>query len=128
MIALVYLVLLVLAFFLLVVLPQRRQLAAHRALVASLEVGDHIITTGGIHATIRAIDETILHVEVADGIVLRIARGAVASRVGPPVEDVGVEDVGVEDVGVEDVGVEDVGVEEITAEETEGRRELGDGG
>jgi preprotein translocase subunit YajC len=103
MIALLYLVLLVLAFFLLVVLPQRRQLAAHRALVASLEVGDEIITTGGIHGTIRAIEETVLRVEVADGVVLRLARGAVASRVGAPVE-------------------------EITTEETEGRRELGDGG
>lgn len=102
-IALVYLVLLVLAFFLLVVRPQRRQLAAHRALVASLEVGDEIITTGGIHATIRAIDETVLHIEIADGVVVRLARGAVASRVGPPVE-------------------------EIAAEETEGRRELGEGG
>jgi preprotein translocase subunit YajC len=102
-IALLYLVLLVLAFFLLVVLPQRRQLAAHRALVASLEVGDEIITTGGIHGTIRAVEGTLLHVEVADGVVLRLARGAVASRVGPPVD-------------------------EITAEEAEGRGELGEGG
>ncbi len=117
-IALLYLVLLVLAFFLLVVRPQRRQLAAHRALVASLAVGDEIITTGGIHATIRAIDETVLHVEVADGVVLRLARGAVASRVGPPVAD----------VGVEDVGVEDVGVEEIAAEDAESRRDPADGG
>jgi preprotein translocase subunit YajC len=91
-IGLVYLVLLVLAFFLLVVLPQRRQLAAHRALVSSLEVGDEIITTGGIHGTIRAIDETVLHVEVADGVVLRLARGAVASRVGPPREDIATEE------------------------------------
>jgi preprotein translocase subunit YajC len=101
-IALLYLVLLVLAFFLLVVLPQRRQLAAHRALVASLAVGDEIITTGGIHGTIRAVEETILHVEVADGIVLRLARGAVSSRLGPPRE-------------------------EITAEEAEGRGDPADG-
>ena len=91
-IALLYLVLLVLAFLVLVVRPQRRQLAAHRALVTSLEVGDEIITTGGIHATIRAIDETVLHVEVADGVVLRLARGAVASRVGPLPEEIAAEE------------------------------------
>ena len=87
-IALVYLVLLVLAFFLLVVQPQRRQLARHRALVASLEVGDEVITTGGIHGTIRGMDDAILDLEIADGVVIRLARGAVASRVNPPVEDV----------------------------------------
>jgi preprotein translocase subunit YajC len=83
-IALVYLVLLVLAFFLLVVQPQRRQLARHRALVASLEVGDEIITTGGIHGIIRSIDDAVLDVEIADGVVIRLARGAVGSRVNPP--------------------------------------------
>ena len=83
-IALLYLLLLVIAFFLLVVRPQRRQLAAHRALVASLEVGDEIISSGGIHGTIRAIDDEVLQVEIADGVVVRLARRAVASRVIPP--------------------------------------------
>ena len=86
-IALLYLLLLVMAFFLLVVRPQRRQLAAHRALVASLEVGDEIISSGGIHGTIRAIDDEVLQLEIADGVVVRLARRAVASRVLPPVEE-----------------------------------------
>ena len=86
-IALLYLLLLVIAFFLLVVRPQRRQLAAHRALVASLEVGDEIISSGGIHGTIRAIDDEVLQLEIADGVVVRLARRAVASRVLPPVEE-----------------------------------------
>ncbi|MGH9032467.1 MAG: preprotein translocase subunit YajC [Acidimicrobiia bacterium] len=87
-IALLYLLLLVVAFFLLVVRPQRRQLAAHRALVASLEVGDEIISSGGIHGTIRAIDDDdVLRLEIADGVVVRLARRAVASRVVPPPAD-----------------------------------------
>lgn len=85
-IALLYLLLLVVAFFLLVVRPQRRQLAAHRALVASLEVGDEIISSGGIHGTIRAMDDEVLQLEIADGVVVRLARRAVASRVGAPAE------------------------------------------
>jgi preprotein translocase subunit YajC len=79
--AFLWLLLLVLAFFLLVVRPQRRQLAAHRALVASLGVGDEIISSGGIHGTIRAIAGDILRVEIADGVVVRLARRAVATRV-----------------------------------------------
>ncbi len=81
--AVLYLVLIVLAFFFLVVRPQRRQLTAHRALVASLQVGDDVVTSGGIHGTIRSLDDDLVYVEVADGIVIRVARAAIAQRVSP---------------------------------------------
>jgi preprotein translocase subunit YajC len=68
------------AFFFLVVRPQRRQMAAHRALVATLEVDDEVITTGGIHGTIRGLAEDAVDLEVATGVVVRVARGAIAGR------------------------------------------------
>jgi preprotein translocase subunit YajC len=92
MIALLYLGILVAAFLLLIVRPQRRQMAAHRALVASLHVGDEVVTSGGIYGTIRALDETAVDLEVAPGIELRVARGAIAQRVEPveePVDETG---------------------------------------
>jgi len=79
-----YFGLLVVAFFLLFVRPRSRQLAAHRALVASLSVGDEIITSGGIYGTIRSADENVLGVEITDGVVVRVARTAVASRALQP--------------------------------------------
>lgn len=81
-----YLVLLAGAFFVLVVRPQRRQMAARRALIASLEVGDDVITAGGIYGTIRAMDDSTLQVEVADGVALTFAREAITARPAPPVE------------------------------------------
>jgi preprotein translocase subunit YajC len=83
----IYLVLLVAAFFFLVVRPQRRQMASHRALVASLEVGDEVVTTGGILGTVQALDDEVIDLAVAPTVVLRVARGAVARRLGPPEED-----------------------------------------
>ena len=80
----VYLVILVAAFFFLVVRPQRRQMASHRALVASLSPGDEVVTTGGILGTIRSLDDDVAELEVAPGVVLRVARGAIARRTGPP--------------------------------------------
>ena len=50
-VALLYLGILVAAFLLLIVRPQRRQMAAHRALVASLQVGEEVVTSGGIYGT-----------------------------------------------------------------------------
>ena len=76
--------LLLVAFYALIVRPQRRQVLAHRALVASLEVGDEIITSGGVYGTIRATSEAVFDVEIADGVIVRVARGAVASKVPDP--------------------------------------------
>ncbi len=78
---LVYLVILVAAFFVLVVRPQRRQMAVHRALVSSLEPGDEIITSGGILGTITALEDEIVDLEIAPSVVIRVARGAIARRV-----------------------------------------------
>jgi len=82
-VALLYLGILVAAFLLLIVRPQRRQMAAHRALVASLQVGEEVVTSGGIFGTIRGLDDGTVDLEVSSGIVLRVARGAIAQRVGP---------------------------------------------
>ncbi|MGZ6925262.1 MAG: preprotein translocase subunit YajC [Acidimicrobiia bacterium] len=76
----VYFALLVVAFFFLIVRPQRRQMAARRALIEALAVGDEIITAGGVYGTVRAMDGDTLEVEVADGVVLTIAREAIARR------------------------------------------------
>jgi preprotein translocase subunit YajC len=81
-----YLALLAGAFFLLVVRPQRRQLAARRALIASLEVGDEVISAGGIYGTILAIDDATVVLHVAEGVDLTVAREAVSSRQPPDVD------------------------------------------
>jgi preprotein translocase subunit YajC len=79
----VYLLILVAAFFLLVVRPQRRQMAAHRALVASLGPGDEIITTGGVVGTIRTLNDDIVELEIAPSVVVRVARAAVTRQITP---------------------------------------------
>ena len=67
-------------FFVLIVRPQRRQAAARRALISALEVGDDVITAGGIYGTVVAMEDDTLTVQVADGVELCIAREAIARR------------------------------------------------
>ena len=81
-----YLALLAGAFFVLIVRPQRRQMAARRSLIASLEVGDEVITAGGIYGTVRELTDTTLVVEVAPGEMLTLAREAVSGRPPAPPE------------------------------------------
>lgn len=81
MVILVYFAVIALAFFLLIVLPQRRRTNAHRALLGSLRVGDEVITIGGILGTIRELDDEKIRLEVADGVVVTVARNAIAQSV-----------------------------------------------
>jgi preprotein translocase subunit YajC len=69
----------------LLILPQQRRMKAHQAVVASLEVGDEVLTAGGVYGTITSVDEETLAIEVAPGVVLRVLRSAVTSRIGPDV-------------------------------------------
>ena len=81
--AIAWFVLLAAVFFFFVVRPQRRQMVAHRSLVASLDVGDEVITAGGLYGTIRAIRDDIVDLEIANGVVVRLARGAIARQASP---------------------------------------------
>lgn len=67
----------------LLILPQQRRMKAHQAVVASLEVGDEVLTAGGVYGTITSVDQETLAIEVAPGVVLRVLRSAVTSRIGP---------------------------------------------
>jgi preprotein translocase subunit YajC len=87
MAALIYLLILVAAFFILIVLPQRRQGAAHRALVASVQVGDEIMTTSGIFGTVTELDESTASLQIAPSVTIRIARGAISQRLSSPTAD-----------------------------------------
>ena len=89
MVVIIYLVILAAAFFFLIVLPQRRRMAAHRALMASLGVGDEIVTSGGLHGAIRALDDRTVELEIAPAVVVTVARGAIAAKVEASPEDDG---------------------------------------
>ncbi|MDQ2825879.1 MAG: preprotein translocase subunit YajC [Actinomycetota bacterium] len=67
----------------LLILPQQRKMRRHQAVVASLEVGDEVVTAGGVYGTVVGVAEETLSVEVAPGIVLQVLRNAVTQRVAP---------------------------------------------
>ena len=95
---------LLLAFFwFFVMLPQRRRQREHVAMQDALSVGDEIITAGGMHGTVTAVEETIVHVEIAPGTTVRVDRRAVAARV-ERAEDGGHEPVGIASAGDENPG------------------------
>jgi preprotein translocase subunit YajC len=83
-IVVVYLVILVVGFFFLIVRPQRRQMAARRALIAAVDIGDEVVTSGGIHGIVRSLGDETLELEIAPAVVVTVARGAIAARLTEP--------------------------------------------
>jgi len=79
--AVIVIVLLLGLFWFVLVRPQRRQAAEQRELIEALEPGDEIVSAGGLYGVIKSIDGDELHVEIADGLVVRMAKGAVAGFV-----------------------------------------------
>jgi preprotein translocase subunit YajC len=67
-------------FFLMPIRRQQRNRAdSHTTMQDSVEVGDEIITAGGLHATVREIDDDELKIEIAPGVVATLDRRAVAA-------------------------------------------------
>lgn len=76
-----FLILIVLfgAAWLLFVLPARRRKMSHAAMQDSIAVGDEIITAGGLHGTVKGIEDDTVKVEIATGVVATLDRRAVAA-------------------------------------------------
>ena len=74
------LVVLLVAFYFLLIRPQQQRQKQHRELMASLAVGDRVITIGGAYGTIRTLDDDRVGIEVASGVVIEYARSAIAKK------------------------------------------------
>ncbi len=68
----------------LLIVPRQREARRQRALLATLAVGDDVVTAGGIHGRVTAVEDETVMVEVAPGVVLTITRRAVLSRAEAP--------------------------------------------
>ena len=77
--ALIFLPLVAVLCFVMIV-PQQRRVRAQQALVASLQVGDEVVTTAGMIGTITAVDDVVATLRIADGVEVRMARGAIGRR------------------------------------------------
>jgi len=81
--SLIFLVLVGAVFYFMLYRPNKRRIDQHRSLIDSVEVGDEVVTIGGLFATVRAITEDQLHLEVAPGTTVRLAKSAIARRIEP---------------------------------------------
>jgi preprotein translocase subunit YajC len=90
-------------FYFLLLRPNRTRQRQQQSLLKSLQVGDEVMTAGGIFGTLKDIDEEddIVTVEIAPGTEVRMLRRAISQRmVDEPDQEQG--DDGTEDHGFDE--------------------------
>ncbi len=73
-------------FWFLAIRPQQRRARELQAMQQALSVGDEVMLTSGVYGTLTEIDEETIRVEIAPGVTITVARGAVGRRIDEPGE------------------------------------------
>ena len=73
------LILMFVIFYFLLIRPQQKKTKEHRQMISSLQKGDRVVTSGGLHGRITGLSESTLTVEIADKVRVKIARGNVGA-------------------------------------------------
>ena len=72
-----------LLFWLLMIRPAQRRQREVRQMQSSLAVGDEVMLTSGIYGVLESLEDERVRVELAPGVVVEVARGAVGQKVSP---------------------------------------------
>ncbi len=69
------------AFYFLLIRPQQKKQKAHAALVSALNVGDEVMTAGGILGKVTNVSEHYAAVEIADNTVIKLQKQSISQVV-----------------------------------------------
>ncbi len=83
---LVMFALIFLIFYFMIIRPQQRRQKERQKMLDSLQKGDKVITSGGLHGTIVGIEDKTLLIQIADNVKVKIERGSVAGVPGGEIE------------------------------------------
>lgn len=71
------LVLMFVVLYFIMIRPQMKRQKEHKAMLEALAKGDEIVTSGGMIGRVAKLGESVLQLEVANGIELQVQRSAV---------------------------------------------------
>ena len=77
-------VLIIAVFWLLVLRPQQRRQRELRALQSSLTAGNEVMLSSGIFGTVNSTHDDHVLVDLAPGVTIKVARGAIAQVITTP--------------------------------------------
>ena len=81
------LLLIIAIFYFLIIRPQKKREEKRKEMIAAVEKGDKIITSGGVHGTVTKVDDNSVLAQVDSNVKLRIDKNSIANVGGEKAED-----------------------------------------
>ena len=72
-------IILIAAFYFLLIRPQTKRAKEHKQMVDGLKKGDEVVTGGGVLARITEVGENFVQVEIAEGVQIKVQKQSVGS-------------------------------------------------
>ncbi len=66
-------------FYFMLIRPQQKQAKLQRLFLDELKSGNKVVTKGGIHGTITGITDSVVTLEIAEKVRIKVARQSIAS-------------------------------------------------
>jgi preprotein translocase subunit YajC len=76
---LIMMVLFFVVFWFIAIRPQMKRSKDHRAMLAALAKGDEVATNGGLVGRVVDLSDSLLSIEIADKVVVKLQKGAIAA-------------------------------------------------
>lgn len=75
------LVVIMVAMWALLIVPQQRRTKAHRAMIGALDVGDEVLTSAGLYGTIAEFDGDSVFLAINDTVEIKITKASISEHV-----------------------------------------------
>lgn len=66
-------------FYFLLIRPQQKKAKEHKALLEAMKKGDNVITAGGVHGKVSAVENDIVTLEIANNVYIKITKSYIAA-------------------------------------------------
>ncbi len=77
LLSLLPLVLMFVVLYFIMIRPQMKRQKEHKAMIEALAKGDEVVVAGGLVGRVSRMGDSILHVEIADGVEIQVQRPSV---------------------------------------------------
>ena len=74
-------ILIFVAFYFLLIAPQRKKQKQHQKMINALEKGDNIKTIGGVFGTVTGVKDDRVVIRIAENVKVEVAKDAVSAKV-----------------------------------------------
>jgi preprotein translocase subunit YajC len=68
-----------LIFYFMIIRPQQKRAKEREKLLSSIEKGDKVVTSGGMHGTVAGVEEKTVLLQVTENVKLKIERSAIST-------------------------------------------------